>query len=229
MKKIDMHVHSEYSYDSEMNLKKMAKVVKKRKLDGIALTDHNTFAGVKKAKEIFKEQNLIVVPGVELRNNRTDYLIYFIEDEKILKMKNTFDIIDYAHDNGALVGIAHPYRRGYRLPEPEIIEKLDLIEIFNAKNKREYDEKAKKLKEKYKKTPTGGSDAHIYSYLGLGYTMMGLDDVYDSLLKKNVTVIGDYPSKLLRLRNMSSSLKYMPTERKRYYLIHPLIVLRKIL
>ena len=224
-----MHVHSSYSPDSTMKLRKIAKMAIKVKIDGIAITDHNTMKGIKKARDIFKEKSLILIPGVELRNNRTDYLIYFLEDEKILKIKDIFEIIDYVHESGGIIGIAHPFRKGYVLPDRKIMEKLDTVEIFNAKNHPKYDELAKQLKNEFLKTPTGGSDAHIYPYIGLGYTIFDNDDVYQCLIKNRVSIKGNYPNKILRIRGMISAAKYMPADRKRYYLSHPMIAVSKIL
>ena len=224
-----MHVHSSYSPDSTMELKRIAKMAIKAKINGIALTDHNTMRGIKKAKEIFREVSLTLIPGAELRNNRTDYLIYFVNDEKILKIKDIFEIIDYVHESGGIIGIAHPFRKGYVLPDKEVIEKLDTVEIFNAKNHPKYDELAKKLKNEFSKTPTGGSDAHIYPYIGLGYTIFEGDDAYQCLIRNCVSVEGRYPNKILRIRGMLSAAKYMPVERKKYYISHPHIAIGKIL
>ncbi len=227
--KIDMHVHSVYSPDSTMELRKIAKIAAKVKINGIALTDHNTMRGVQKAKRIFRDKGLTLIPGVELRNNKTDYLIYFVEDEKILMIKNIFEIIDYVHESGGIIGIAHPFRNGYVLPDKEVIEKLDTVEIFNAKNLPKYDELAKKLKNEFCKKPTGGSDAHIYPYIGLGYTIFENDSAYQCLIKNRISIGGRYPNKILRMRDRLSAAKYMPTERKRYYISHPHVTINKIL
>ena len=226
--KIDMHVHSVYSPDSTMELRKIAKIAAKVKINGIALTDHNTMRGVQKAKRIFRDKGLTLIPGVELRNNKTDYLIYFMDDEKILKIKDIFEIIDYVHESGGIIGIAHPFRKGYLLPPKEVLKKLDTIEIFNAKNLPTYDNLAKKLKDEFCKTPTGGSDAHIYPYVGLVYTIFEYDDAYHCLIKNCTSIEGRYPNKILRMRGMLSAAKYMPIERKRYYISHPLFAIKKI-
>ena len=50
MYKADLHIHTKYSKDSAIDLKKLIKIVKKKNLDCIAVTDHNTLKGVQKLK-----------------------------------------------------------------------------------------------------------------------------------------------------------------------------------
>ncbi|AGB04690.1 putative metal-dependent phosphoesterase, PHP family [Aciduliprofundum sp. MAR08-339] len=223
-----MHVHSEYSFDSKMKIKTIAKITKKRGLDGIALTDHNTLKGIKNAKETFRNYGLMLIPGVELRVEKTDYLIYFIEEEALLKIKEVNDIIDYVKENNGIIGVAHPYRRGYNLPHRNILERLDVVEVFNARNTFNENAMAENLVKKLNKTPTAGSDAHIYSYIGLGYIICG-DDIKECLLKNKVRIAGEYPTRYMKMHNKLKAAQYMPSTKKRYYLTHPYTAFKKLL
>ncbi len=48
--KIDLHVHTSYSPCSNLSLRTIETVARKRGLDGIAITDHNTIAGSVRAQ-----------------------------------------------------------------------------------------------------------------------------------------------------------------------------------
>ncbi len=63
----DLHIHSEYSYDSFNKIDNILKVAKERGLSGIAITDHNKFRGSLEASAKAKQYDLLVIPGMERR------------------------------------------------------------------------------------------------------------------------------------------------------------------
>lgn len=65
MKSVDLHVHSTYS-DGTLTPAELVVHAKEMNLSAIALTDHDTVAGVQEAVAAGKEQDLEIVPGVEL-------------------------------------------------------------------------------------------------------------------------------------------------------------------
>lgn len=82
MKTIDLHVHSRYS-DGTMDPAELVKLAIKQGLSAIALTDHDTTAGIEQAVTTGKEEGLEVIPGVELstryREREIHILGYFID------------------------------------------------------------------------------------------------------------------------------------------------------
>lgn len=64
MKNIDLHVHSTES-DGTMTPEELVAYAKKRGLAAMALTDHNTAAGLSRALETGRKNGLEVVPGIE--------------------------------------------------------------------------------------------------------------------------------------------------------------------
>ena len=65
MNRIDLHTHSYYS-DGSLSPRQLVELAKKRRLKAIALTDHDTVAGVEEALVAGKELGVEVVPGVEM-------------------------------------------------------------------------------------------------------------------------------------------------------------------
>ncbi|MDM7913276.1 MAG: PHP domain-containing protein, partial [Methanotrichaceae archaeon] len=65
--RFDLHVHSNYS-DGRDDVKTILKAAKKRGLDGIAITDHDSLGGSRAARRIIKdlELKMILIPGVEV-------------------------------------------------------------------------------------------------------------------------------------------------------------------
>ena len=63
--KIDLHVHTVYSYDSLITPKELVQYAKKRGLDGVAITDHDRLDS---ALKIARETDLLIVPGMEIES-----------------------------------------------------------------------------------------------------------------------------------------------------------------
>ena len=64
--KIDLHVHTCYSYDGMSTLREVVNCAEKKGLDGIAITDHDTVDGVKSALKLANERRFVIIPGVEV-------------------------------------------------------------------------------------------------------------------------------------------------------------------
>ncbi|MCJ7626145.1 MAG: PHP domain-containing protein, partial [Anaerolineaceae bacterium] len=57
--KVDFHIHTKYSKDSLIDIDKLIAVAKKRHLDRIAITDHNTIQGAIRAQKVDHEMVII--------------------------------------------------------------------------------------------------------------------------------------------------------------------------
>ena len=83
LEKGDFHMHSICS-DGNLSPAEIVKYAKKRKVDIIALTDHNNVNGLDEAIYEGKKNNVVVIPGVELstkyKSNRVHVLGYFKDD-----------------------------------------------------------------------------------------------------------------------------------------------------
>ena len=65
MLRADLHMHSAYS-DGTLSIKKLMDYAKSKRLDIIAITDHDSTEGVQEALEYAKQINIRVIPGIEL-------------------------------------------------------------------------------------------------------------------------------------------------------------------
>lgn len=65
MLRADLHMHSVYS-DGTLTIKKLLDYAKSKRLDIIAVTDHDSTEGVAEAIAYGKEINIKVIPGIEL-------------------------------------------------------------------------------------------------------------------------------------------------------------------
>ncbi len=166
MIKLDLHLHSYYSFDCLNKPDDIAKQIKKLGLDGFSITDHNVFkVDFKKLQEAYPE--LIIIPGTEIWTEIGDILIYFLTDS--IESHDAKTVIEEAHDQGGIAVLAHPYYRFEGEYPSEIIESLDGIETSNAQNCHNRDQSVI-LAQRYQKPEFGGSDGHFICELGGGYT-----------------------------------------------------------
>lgn len=80
----DFHIHSTAS-DGELKPGEIVLLAKKRDLDIIALTDHNTISGNKQAVKVGEIYGVKVIPGIELstrfKGKRVHILGYFTDEQ----------------------------------------------------------------------------------------------------------------------------------------------------
>ncbi len=85
MSKIDLHMHSIYSCDGQYTPKALVEMAKEAGIYAIAVTDHNTTAGVNEALKAGENAGIEVIPAVELdciyKGKIYHVLGYFIDQD----------------------------------------------------------------------------------------------------------------------------------------------------
>ena len=146
--------------------------------------------------------------GMETGFNGTEFLIYGIDEEWLLKHEDfkTHDIqkqYRLVHEDGGMVIHCHPYREENYIKEYRFFdEEIDGVEIFNAchSNSRshshfnpEYDQNAIKYAAGIGKATTAGSDIHSTDLFGAGvafsHRLTDPKDYIDSVLNKKDYVL----------------------------------------
>ena len=172
--RVELHCHTHYSKDCLTTLKQMVTTARKRGIDKIAITDHNTAEGAFVFAEA--EPDLFFV-GEEIMTTQGEILAFFVK-ETIPPFLSPTETIQRLRDQGAFISVSHPFdklRRGAweREELDKIIELVDAIEIFNARcfTAKENDEAAEYAKE-HGVMGTIGSDAHAPVELGKANQLM---------------------------------------------------------
>ena len=201
MLKYDFHIHSRYSRDSETPLKEILHAAKERKLDGLAICDHDEVKGGIKAMKLVRENpdkygGLIVIPGTEVSTSKGHVLVLGVT-EKIPSFMTPEETTDYARDLNALSIIAHPYRKAAHGIGYLEGSGADAAETFNSKCLTNgANKKAKAEAFRLGMPQVGGSDAHIAALVGQGYTMIEIDtntidSVFDAVLRGKTIPVGE--------------------------------------
>jgi len=193
----DLHVHSKYS-DGRNSVKEILKAALEKRLNIIAITDHNTVQGSLEAIEVVHNEQLplIVVPGIEISAKEGHILVYGIKEdlEPGLSIK---EVAEKVKKQNGVIALAHPFnffKKGVLNPF-KVINYVDAIEVFNAKvyfGITNY--LAQNLCNMFKKSMIGGSDAHSVEMLGYGLTIFNgvtnSDQVLNDIKEGKTYVMG---------------------------------------
>jgi predicted metal-dependent phosphoesterase TrpH len=179
--KFDLHIHSNNS-DGHADVKEIVQAAKRRGLDGIAITDHDTMKGIPAAKKYIKEKklDLLLIPGIEVNTSEGHLLILGV-DTPPQKKRSPEETIEEAHDLGGIANVPHPYhpfRHALgRIPDADAVEVYNSKHLFGLANGR-----AKLEASRRGMTMVAGSDSHFAETVGLGVTEIEAEDV-DSVLE----------------------------------------------
>ncbi|SCY11383.1 PHP domain-containing protein [Alkaliphilus peptidifermentans] len=100
MKYIDMHVHTSAS-DGVLTPSEVIELAISKNLDGIAITDHDTVAGVQEGILYGEKKAFIVIPGIELSTEYNDEEVHILGygiDYHSHELLQTLDTLKNARD-----------------------------------------------------------------------------------------------------------------------------------
>lgn len=187
--RIDMHVHSKYSYDGVMCIESIVNKCKKKGLDGVAITDHNSFRYIDEIKSF----GIKIITGMEIRTEYGDILTYFINEE--IKSRKFIEVVKEVRKQDGICIVAHPFDvlRGASAWRnlKKILSYIDGIEIFNSRcvfnSSNIY---AEKLCKNLKIPFVAGSDAHFSFEIGSAYIICKKNNIKNAILEMDVEYFG---------------------------------------
>jgi predicted metal-dependent phosphoesterase TrpH len=205
----DLHIHSKYSPDCRTPLEEIMKTARKKGLQGLAITDHDSIEGFLKAKPLAKKFNLKLIPGYELKTREGDVLIYGIT-EVLEPLKPAEESVEIAREMGAVVVAAHPFDP-FRQGIGDLVNtvKIHGIEVSNShciNNKS-----AKKAAIRTGLAQVGGSDAHISGDIGNAYTLCN-DEPLTAIKTRKCSAFGGLNIKNLPVLMINSALTILKKE-----------------
>ena len=188
MLKLDLHTHSQYSEDATGSPKDIIKILMKKGLHGMAITDHNTVDGGLKALK-FKPKEFIIISGVEI-STKDGHMLALNVTENIKRHLSVEETVEKIIDAGGIPIVPHLFRNMSGIKNEKLRKihtKLSAIEVFNSCSLPQTNLKTAKIAKDFGLGGTGGSDAHDPMYAGYAYTTVDTTDVnIDSILSEIV-------------------------------------------
>ena len=201
--KVDLHFHTALSKDGSIPpVATTAKLVKRRGLDGIAITDHDTTGNVARLSRLLASEGLIAIPGEEVRVDKgPEILCYFLAER--IPPGDLGSVLDAVRAQDAVAVLSHPfdYMRGNWMhlftrerarDLARLLQRIHGLEAFNARN---YSPGGNALALRYARglhlAATAGSDAHWAAEVGLAWTSIDaastrLDDLAAAFKAKRI-------------------------------------------
>lgn len=196
MYRYEMHIHSEPCSGGGDDIRRQIDVLIKRGYTGMVITNHFYYGDTRvdralpweefvdayrqdylRGLEYAREKDFDLFFGIEEHvGDGLEVLCYGITPELLaahpeLRMHRVEDYIRIVHEAGGLIFQAHPYRDRYYITKPgplPCLDELDGIEVYNAANTPEANERARKLATERGLRCTAGSDGHHRSSCGYG-------------------------------------------------------------
>jgi hypothetical protein len=166
---VDLHMHTDHSYDCATPVEVLLAEAKARGLGAIAVTEHNEISGALEAAE--KASGIKVIVGEEVKTAEQGEVIGLFIKQKIPRGMTLAETVAEIKRQGGLVYVPHPFDRMHSVPDYknmlEILDDVDLIEVFNPRIAiTEFNDEAVRFASKYRMIAGAGSDAHVPQGLG---------------------------------------------------------------
>jgi predicted metal-dependent phosphoesterase TrpH len=177
---VELHAHSEASYDGRDPVERLLERAQSVGLDGLAVTDHDAIEASLEAAELAPEYDLVGIPGMEVTSAAGHVLALGVR-ELVPEGLPFAETLDRIHDLGGVAVVPHPFqtsRSGVlaNISEDELAG-ADAIEIYNSRlltgraNRR-----AERFARRRGLPMTAGSDAHIAEMVGQAVTHVDTDE-----------------------------------------------------
>lgn len=181
--RLDLHVHSEASYDGHDPVELILEQAADIGLDGVVITDHDVIDASRRAARIAPEYGLVGIPGVEVSTAHGHLLALGVE-EMPPRRAPLGETAAWVRDRGGVAVVPHPFQRSRhgirrRHLEAELAGEgdVDAVEVYNSwlftgyKNRR-----ARRFAAESGYPGVAGSDAHKVPYVGRAYTEIVVPD-----------------------------------------------------
>ena len=135
-KRVDLHCHSTFS-DGTLTPTELVQLAKQQGLSALALTDHNTSAGLKEFMEAGKDSGVITVPGCELSTEWKGKEIHvvglFFKEKYWAEVEDFVELMHIAKRNSNETLIKNLNNAGYEVSFEECAALTDAAEFNRAR------------------------------------------------------------------------------------------------
>lgn len=165
---VDLHLHEKTcSSDSFLSLDEIVSEARRRGLDGVCITDHDSMGLRDYAEDYARRTGFPIFVGVEyfsLQGDITAWGIDTFPDHRI----DAQDFIDQVNRSGGFCVSCHPFRNNNRGLEENLgsVQGLHGVEVLNGSTTLEANRTALQWCRRLGLQPIGSSDAHVTKQVG---------------------------------------------------------------
>ena len=128
--RLDLHIHSERSFDGCMSLSEIVTLARERGLNGVAICDHDRVLD-----EVPEFDDFLVIPATEVSTERGHLLGLFVREP--IETRKFSESVTAIHAQGGLAVIAHPFEHSTDANRlDDVMSRLDGVEIWNSRADR---------------------------------------------------------------------------------------------
>lgn len=183
MLSVEFHCHTIFSKDSLTRPRGLVETCRRKGIDRVIITDHNSIVGAQAAQALDSE---LVIVGEEIMTTRGEILAAFVAEE-IPPYLSPQETIRRLRNQGAFISVSHPFDKlrsgGWREADLlEILPQVDAIEVYNSRCMNpKFNREAMAFAEKHNIPGTVGSDAHAVFELGRSLLLLEQFDGPDEM------------------------------------------------
>ena len=179
--KIDLHVHTCYSYDSLVTREDLLFYARRCGLDGVAVTDHDRLDS---AMKMARELPIPILPGMEV-TSRDGHIVALAVQRPVPKGLSAEETVEKIHEYGGIAVACHPtafFRGSLR---EHVSSKFDAVEVINSSAFpfRYCVKKSMQVASRLGLPKVAGSDAHSGPEVGCAYSLIESDADVASVLE----------------------------------------------
>jgi len=174
MLRVEFHCHTIFSKDSLVSPQKLVDACRRKGIDRVVVTDHNTVLGARQAQTLDPER---VIVGEEIMTTCGEILAAYVTEE-VPPGLSPMETIDRLQAQGAFISVSHPFDEwrsgGWQEKDLlEIISQVDAIEIYNSRcMSPAFNRRAQEFARRHDLPGTVGSDAHGAFELGRSINLL---------------------------------------------------------
>jgi hypothetical protein len=213
---VELHCHSEGSYDGRDRVELLLEQAAAVGLDALAVTDHDELSESLRAAELAPEYGLVGITGMEV-TSAAGHVLGLGLTEPVPPGLSFGETIDRIRAQGGIAVVPHPFqeaRHGVaRHVSREELAAADAIEVYNSRLfTGRSNRQARRFAERRGLPMTAGSDAHVAEMVGQAVTHVGSEErtagaILEAVADGRTSVVGKRTPWAISVRQFSGGVK----------------------